>query len=63
MLHHLVDKKILCLFRHLLDKLSEYELPNGNLLDYGVACFTMQAAGGSNSFAQLSAASASSRLM
>ncbi|NUP04814.1 MAG: DUF1552 domain-containing protein [Polyangiaceae bacterium] len=39
-LHHLIDRKLLGLFGHLLDKLAAYELPNGNLLDYGVACFT-----------------------
>lgn len=39
-LHHLIDRKLLGTFNHLLDKLAAYELPNGSLLDYGVACFT-----------------------
>ncbi len=40
LLHHEIDKLQLGIFGYLLDKLSEYQLPNGNLLDYGVACFT-----------------------
>ncbi len=39
-LHSLIDKKLLGLFRYLLDKLDSYEMPNGTLLDYGVACYT-----------------------
>lgn len=40
MLHHLIDRKLLGLFGYFLDKLAQYEMPNGSLLDYGVACFT-----------------------
>lgn len=40
MLHHLIDRKLLGLFRHLLDKLDEYQLEQGSLLDHGVAVFT-----------------------
>ncbi len=39
-LHHKIDRKLLGLFKHLLDKMAEYEMPSGNLLDCGVACFT-----------------------
>ena len=39
-LHHLIDRKLLGLFRHLLDKLAAYEMPSGSLLDCGVAVFT-----------------------
>jgi hypothetical protein len=39
-LHNKIDRKLLQLFKYLLDKLSSYELPQGTLLDYGVACMT-----------------------
>lgn len=39
-LHHKVDRKLLQLFKYLLDKLASYPMPSGNLLDCGVAVFT-----------------------
>jgi len=40
MLHHKIDQKLLGLFKYLLDKLNAYQLPQGTLLDYGVAVYT-----------------------
>jgi hypothetical protein len=39
-LHHKIDRKLLGLFKYLLDKLNQYELNEGTLLDYGVCVFT-----------------------
>ncbi len=39
-LHHLIDRKLLGLFKYLLDKLASYPMPSGSLLDCGVAVFT-----------------------
>ncbi len=39
-LHHKIDMKLMGIFGYLCDKLAEYELPNGTLLDYGVCCYT-----------------------
>jgi hypothetical protein len=38
-LHHKIDRKLLGLFKYLLDKLDTYQLPEGTLLDQGVAVF------------------------
>jgi hypothetical protein len=39
-LHHKIDRLLLQNFKYLLDKLSEYQLPQGTLLDYGVTVMT-----------------------
>jgi len=36
-LHHQIDRQFAMTFRHLLDRLAEYQLPTGNLLDAGVS--------------------------
>ncbi|MEM9457196.1 MAG: DUF1552 domain-containing protein [Myxococcota bacterium] len=36
-LHHQVDRQFAATFRYLLDRLSEYSLPSGSLLDAGVS--------------------------
>lgn len=38
-IHHRIDRKLLGCFKYLLDKLREHPLPNGTLLDQGVAVF------------------------
>jgi hypothetical protein len=37
MLHHKIDRHFARTFKYLLDRLSEYQLPTGNLLDAGVS--------------------------
>ena len=37
LLHHKIDRQFAQTFRYLLDKLQEYQLPSGTLLDSGVA--------------------------
>lgn len=37
LLHHKIDRQFAATFRYLLDRLSEYQLPSGNLLDAGVS--------------------------
>lgn len=37
LLHHKIDRGFAATFRYLLDRLSEYQLPTGNLLDAGVS--------------------------
>ncbi|MBL9028588.1 MAG: DUF1552 domain-containing protein [Myxococcales bacterium] len=39
-LHHKIDRKLLGLFKYLLDKLASYPMPSGSLLDCGVAVYT-----------------------
>ncbi|HEY6722863.1 MAG TPA: DUF1552 domain-containing protein [Polyangiaceae bacterium] len=38
-LHHKIDRKLLGLFKYLLDKLTAYQLPDGTLLNHGLAVF------------------------
>lgn len=38
-LHHQIDRIITGYFKYLLDKLAEYSLPTGSLLDHGVTVF------------------------
>lgn len=44
--HHRIDLKFAGLFKYLLDQLSSYTTPNGNLLDQGVAIWTNDLANG-----------------
>lgn len=44
--HHRIDLKFAGLFKYLLDQLSSYTTPNGNLLDQGVAVWTNDLANG-----------------
>jgi hypothetical protein len=37
LLHHKIDRHFAATFRHLLDRLAEYQLPSGSLLDAGVS--------------------------
>ncbi len=37
LLHHQIDRQFAMAFNYLLDRLSEYQLPTGNLLDAGVS--------------------------
>ncbi|HEU5075979.1 MAG TPA: DUF1552 domain-containing protein [Polyangiaceae bacterium] len=43
-LHHKIDRKLLGLFKYLLDKLTAYQLPAGTLLDHGLAVFVSDVA-------------------
>jgi hypothetical protein len=44
--HHRIDLKFAGLFKYLLDRLSSYTTPNGNLLDQGVTVWTNDLANG-----------------
>src|SRR5690606_20974384 len=37
LLHHMVDRQFAATFKYLLDRLAEYQLPTGTLLDAGVS--------------------------
>lgn len=39
LLHHKIDRKLLGLYKYLLDKLTEQKTPEGTLLDHGVAVY------------------------
>lgn len=43
-LHHKIDRKLLGLFKYLLEKLAAYQLPDGTLLDHGLAVYVSDVA-------------------
>jgi hypothetical protein len=52
-LHHAVDRLMLGHYKFLLDTLSSYNTPTGQLLDQGVAIWTNQCATGAHSFSNV----------
>jgi hypothetical protein len=46
MKHHRIDRKFALFFKYLLDRLSQYTTPTGNLLDQGVSVWTNDLAAG-----------------
>ncbi len=50
LLHHKIDRKLLGLFSYLLDKLKAYPMPEGTLLDHGVAVYANDLADKSHSY-------------
>jgi len=49
-LHHRIDRKLLGLFKYLLDKLAEPQTPNGTLLDQGIVVHVNDLANGAHSY-------------
>ncbi len=49
-LHHAIDRKLLGLYKYLLDKLQEQPLPEGSLLDHGVCVYVNDLATGGHSY-------------
>jgi hypothetical protein len=50
---HAIDRLMMNHYKHLLDKLSGYDTPTGNLLDQGVAIWANQCATGAHSFSNV----------
>jgi hypothetical protein len=51
--HHYIDRMMLNYYKHLLDKVAEYETPTGPLMDQGVTIWTNQCATGAHSFSNI----------
>jgi hypothetical protein len=50
LLHSRIDRKLLGLFKYLLDKLSERQTPTGSLLDQGIAVYANDLGTGAHSY-------------
>lgn len=50
LLHHKIDRKLLRLFKYLLDKLAERQTPTGAILDQGIVIYVNDLATGAHSY-------------